>query len=260
MSLAAVVLAGWVAASVAMILLWRRALRTGNAAIVDVAWSFGTGILGAVFAAAADGLPERRLVVAVIALAWSLRLGAHLFRRVSSEAEDVRYRKMRQEHGAAFPRFLLLFYLMQAAWVVLFALPMLLAARNPGPFGLADRLAIAVWILSIAGETIADRQLAAFRRDPSNRGKVCRAGLWAWSRHPNYFFEWLHWWAYVLLGSGGPQGSLTLLGPAVMYVFLTRITGIPPTEARLIESRGEAYREYQRSVNAFFPGPPRGRP
>jgi steroid 5-alpha reductase family enzyme len=164
---------------------------------------------------------------------------------------------MREERGEGFPRFLLFFYLMQAAWAVLFALPMLLAARNPEPFGLADRLAIAIWMLSVAGEAVADRQLAAFRRDPANRGQVCRAGLWAWSRHPNYFFEWIHWWSYVLLGFGGPAGALTLLGPLVMLAFLTRVTGIPPTEARLLESRGEAYREYQRTVNAFFPGPPR---
>ena len=90
-----------------------------------------------------------------------------------------------------------------------------------------------------------------------SRGRVCREGLWGWTRHPNYFFEWIHWWAYVLLGVGAPHGWLTLGGPVVMFLFLTRVTGIPPTEARLVESRGEEYRRYQREVNAFFPGPPR---
>lgn len=257
MSVGSVILGGWLASSVVMVALWRRALRTGNAGIVDVAWSFGTGILAAAFAAAADGLPARRALIAVLALTWSVRLGAHLWRRVTSEAEDVRYRRMREEQGDRFPRFLLGFHLLQAAWTVLFALPMLAAARNAAPLGLADAAGVAVWILAVAGEAVADRQLAAFRRDPANRGRVCRRGLWAVTRHPNYFFEWLQWWAWVLLGLGAPQWWLTLGGPAVMYLFLTRVTGIPPTEARLLESRGESYVRYQREVNAFFPGPAR---
>jgi steroid 5-alpha reductase family enzyme len=114
-----------------------------------------------------------------------------------------------------------------------------------------------VWIISVGGEWLADRQLARFRQDPSNKGKVCRQGLWRYSRHPNYFFEWVHWWAYVLIGIGGPWGWLTLFGPAVMLVFLLKITGVPPTEKRALQSRGEAYREYQRTTSVFFPWPPK---
>jgi steroid 5-alpha reductase family enzyme len=134
---------------------------------------------------------------------------------------------------------------------------MLVAARNPAPLGLADAAGIAVWVFAVAGEGVADRQLATFRRDPANRGKVCRRGFWAVTRHPNYFFEWLQWWTWVLLGLGAPHAWLTLGGPIVMYLFLTRITGIPHTESRLIESRREAYLCYWREVNAFFPGPVR---
>lgn len=251
------VLCGGIVSSLVMVLLWRRALRTRNAGVVDVAWSFLTGILAAGFALAADGLPERRILIAVLALAWSARLGVHLWQRVTSEEEDVRYRRMREEQGDRFPRFLLGFHLLQAAWTVLFALPMLAAARNREPFGAADLAAVALWGIAVGGEAAADRQLLRFRRDPANRGKVCRYGLWSLTRHPNYFFEWLQWWVWVLLGLGAPQGWLTLGGPLVMYLFLTRVTGIPPTEARLVESRGEEYRRYQREVNAFFPGPAR---
>ncbi|HSS65063.1 MAG TPA: DUF1295 domain-containing protein, partial [Gammaproteobacteria bacterium] len=106
------------------------------------------------------------------------------------------------------------------------------------------------------GESIADAQLSRFRRDPRNRGKVCRTGLWRYSRHPNYFFEWLHWWAYALIGLGSPHWWVPLTGLAVVYVFLTRVTGIPFTEQQSLRSRGDAYRRYRETTNAFFPWPP----
>jgi steroid 5-alpha reductase family enzyme len=116
---------------------------------------------------------------------------------------------------------------------------------------------VAVAVLALGGEAIADAQLSRFRRDPANRGTVCRTGLWRYSRHPNYFFEWVHWWAYVLIGIAAPWGWLALFGPALMLLFLFKITGIPPTEARALESRGDAYREYQRTTSVFVPWPPR---
>jgi len=114
-----------------------------------------------------------------------------------------------------------------------------------------------IWIVAIGGESLADSQLAQFRSDPAGGGQVCRDGLWRYSRHPNYFFEWVHWWAYVAIGIAAPWGWLTIAGPVLMYSFITRLTGIPPTEARALVTRGDAYREYQRTTNAFFPGPPR---
>jgi len=121
----------------------------------------------------------------------------------------------------------------------------------------SDVLAIAVWIVAIAGEGVADRQLARFRADPENRGKTCRAGLWRYSRHPNYFFEWVHWFTYVLLAFGSPYVWLTLAGPAVMLLFLYKVTGIPYTEKRALMSRGDDYRRYQETTSAFVPWFPR---
>jgi steroid 5-alpha reductase family enzyme len=241
--------------------LWAVQLRTRNAATVDVAWSFGTGVLGAGFALAADGWLPRRILVAGLAGAWGLRLGAHLWARMRSDPhEDVRYRELRRRH-AHLQRFLFGFFQLQALWAVLFALPALVAAGNPAPqFRVLDAAGVLVWIIAVVGEGVADRQLAVFRRDPANRNAVCRSGLWRYSRHPNYFFEWIHWWAYVAIGLGGPAGWATLLGPALMLVFLLRITGIPLLEERLLESRGAAYRDYQRTTSAFFPLPPRRAP
>ena len=109
---------------------------------------------------------------------------------------------------------------------------------------------------SLHGGAIADRQLRAFARDPANKGKVCDQGLWAWSRHPNYFFEWLHWFSYVLLCWQHPWGWLTVIAPLVMLYFILFVTGIPPTEKQALKSRPKSYRDYQRTTSPFFPWPP----
>jgi steroid 5-alpha reductase family enzyme len=191
---------------------------------------------------------------------WGARLGLHLFRRVIREPEDGRYRQLRSDWGAAAQRKLFGFFQLQAAWAVMFAAPMLAACSNARPFSWVDLAGIGLFIVSIGGETAADQQLARFRANPANRGLVCRDGLWRYSRHPNYFFEWLHWWAYVPLGAGSSLWWVPGLGVVVMLLFLTRVTGIPPTEAQALRSRGDAYRDYQRTTSAFFPWPPSDRP
>jgi steroid 5-alpha reductase family enzyme len=113
------------------------------------------------------------------------------------------------------------------------------------------------WIVSVWGEHVADRQLARFRADPVNRGKTCRAGLWRYSRHPNYFFEWLHWFTYVALAVGATAVWYSLSGPVLMYVFLRWISGVPYTEAQALRTRGDDYRDYQRHTSMFFPLPPK---
>ena len=142
----------------------------------------------------------------------------------------------------------------QALLIALFSLPFLAVAANPAahwnPWFIAG---IAVWLACVAGEAIADAQLARFRADPANKGKACRAGMWRYSRHPNYFFEWLHWFAYVLLAVGSPISWLAWTGPLVMYAFLRWISGIPFTEAQALRTRGEDYARYQRSTPMLFP-------
>ena len=253
---------GWVVMAVLMLGLWWVQWRTRNAGIVDVAWAAGVGLLGVLFAVASvDGDPARRLIIAAMAGLWGLRLAGHLARRVRAEAEDGRYRALRESWGARTQPYMFIFFQIQALWAVMFAVPMLVAARNPlpGPTWL-DLLGVAVWLVAIGGELLADRQLRRFKADPANRGGVCQVGLWRYSRHPNYFFEWVHWWAYVCLGLPGPYGWITLLGPVVMLVFLLKITGVPPTEARALASRGDAYRRYQQTTSAFFPWPPKRDP
>lgn len=237
-----------------MTVLWAIQLRTQNAGTVDVAWSAGIGGLALLFAALAEGHPARRWLVGGLTAFWSLRLAYYLFRRVSGEPADGRYLALRTSYGPRASRFFFWFFQFQALLVLLFALPPLLAMTvQVGALRAWDYIGVAICAISIIGETIADRQLAAWRGDPANRGRTCRSGLWRYSRHPNYFFEWLHWWAYCAFAAGTWAGVAALLGPALMLLFLFKITGIPPTEARALASRGDDYREYQRTTSVFFP-------
>lgn len=250
----ATLLVAWAAAAVLMLVVWQIQRRTRNAGIVDLAWTLGIGGCVGALAWLGDGEPLRRGLVAGVTGLWSLRLAWHLARRLRTEPEDGRYQALREWAGPRAELVLLAFFQVQAAWVVIFSLPQYIVAQNRAPLGWADIAAIGVILVSLIGESWADAQLAAFRRDERNRGQVCRVGWWRYSRHPNYFFEWLHWWAYPLMAIGaGGAGWLTLLGPALMLYFLLKVTGIPPTEARALRTRGEAYREYQRTTSAFFP-------
>jgi steroid 5-alpha reductase family enzyme len=250
---------GWAAMAVVMALLWSWQRRTRNAGVVDVAWSFGVGTIGVAFALVAPGWWPRRALVALLVGIWAARLGLHLAQRVfGRDGLDGRYLALEQRWGADAQRKLFWFFQVQAFWSVLFAAPMLLAASNGVPeWRWTDALGLAIGVLAIAGETTADRQLAAFKRRADAKVRVMDQGLWAWSRHPNYFFEWLHWFAYVAIAQGDRFAAWSWLGPALMLFFLLYLTGIPHTEAQALRTRGEAYRAYQRSTSKFFLWPPR---
>lgn len=248
---------GWAVMALAMASIWHLQRARGKAGIVDIMWTAGVGVLGVSFALLADGYGPRRILIAVLIGGWSWRLGHYLFARVLSMPEDGRYERMKRDWGDKAQSRMFAFFQIQAFWSVLFAVPVLVAAGNTQPLAWMDALGLVIWIIAVHGERTADRQLAAFRADPANRGGVCNTGLWRYSRHPNYFFEWIHWWSYAAAGWGAVNGWLTLFGPATMLFFLFKVTGIPPAEANALASRGERYREYQRTTSVFFPWPPR---
>ena len=244
-----------VAGMAVLVALWAIQLRTRDAATADVGWTLLV-VGGAVTAGVLTNDDVwRRVLVASMASVWALRLATYLLidRVLSRTGEDGRYRALREHWGDRAPRNFLFLYLGQAVVAALFIVPIAAAMRGGALDGWAIA-GVAVWLAALIGESIADRQLAAFRADPANRGAVCGSGLWHYSRHPNYFFEWVHWWAYVLVGHAAP---LTVLGPVVMLLFLFRVTGIPFTERQAIKSRGDLYRAYQRTTSAFVPWPPR---
>lgn len=248
------VIAGWVAMALVMLALWESQRRTQNAGIVDVAWAAGVGALAIFFAFTSGGDLLRRLLVGSLAGIWSLRLAFYLLvNRYVGKPEDGRYRALRHRWAGRANALFFLFFQLQASWALLFALPALVVAHHAGPLQpVWTLLALATWTTSVLGETIADLQLARWRADPANRGKTCRHGLWRYSRHPNYFFEWVHWWTYVFLAVGSPFLWLSIVVAGIMLVFLLKLTGIPYTEQQASRSR-EDYRTYQKTTSIFIP-------
>jgi steroid 5-alpha reductase family enzyme len=241
-----------------MLALWLWHRRIGNAGVVDVGWALGLVLAVVLYAVVAEGDPRRRWVIAAMVAAWGLRLAGYLLRdRILGRAEDPRYADLRRRGSVAARGDFFLFFQIQALLVVILSVPMLMAAMDPAPAWSALEIgAVALWVAALAGETTADRQLARFKAS-GHAGGTCRSGLWRYSRHPNYFFEWLIWVAYALYALASPGGMLALAAPALMLYLLFRVTGIPATEAQALRTRGDDYRRYQRTTSVFVPWPPR---
>lgn len=255
-----VLLQVWLMSSLVMTAAWYFSMRVNNVGYVDVVWAalMSAAAIWVSYQGVGSDLP--RSLVALFGGIWGARLCIHLLNRVLHEPEDGRYQSLRATWNGSPAKFFV-FFQMQAFIVTLFSIPFYAAAsRHYNELSLWTLGAIAVWLISVSGEYIADQQLAKFRTDPGNKGKTCRDGLWAYSRHPNYFFEWLHWFSYVLLAVNSEYFIYSLVGPIVMLAFLYRVSGIPWTEAQALRSRGDDYRQYQKEVSPFIPWPPRSRP
>ena len=250
-------LVGGAAASLLMLGLWRVERRRLDAGVVDAGWAAAIGGLAVFYAASLDGDPSRRLLLGCLGALWAGRLTLLLRGRLGSGAEDGRYGMLRRQWGARAGRNFFFFFQFQAGLALVFSLPFWAGSQDPAAPGALDALGGALWLLGVGGESLADRQLDRFRADPANRGRTCRLGLWRYSRHPNYFFEWLHWCAYVPLTLGGPYPWAAPAAAALMLYLVLNLTGIPYAEKRALASRGEEYRRYRRSTSAFIPWFPR---
>ena len=238
---------------------WATQRAAGNAGWVDVFWTFGVGVAGAAAALypADDSVAARRWLVAFLALAWAMRLGLHVARRVARSDEDRRYVDLRAQWGGRFQPMMFGFLQLQALVSLPLVAAIFLAAHSPRPLGLLDLAGVALLAAAVIGEGLADAQLDRFKAD-GDHGPINDRGLWRWSRHPNYFFEWLGWWAYPVIAIGHPLGWAALVAPAVMYAVLVHMTGVPALEKHMAQSRGDAWRRYARRTSAFPPLPPKG--
>ena len=247
----------WAASALVMAGMWWWQRRISNAGYVDVAWAALLAFAGIYYAATGTGALLPRVLAGALPALWGFRLSAHLYHRVSHEPEDGRYAYLRKHWNGHQGKFFAFFQL-QALSVALFSVPFLIVSTNPvAAVTIWTVLGVLVWLGSLSGEAIADRQLATYRADPRNRGITCRSGLWRYSRHPNYFFEWLHWFAYALLAIGAAYAWVALIGQGLMLLTLLFVSGIPFVEAQALRSRGEDYREYQRSTSMLIPWFPR---
>lgn len=239
-----------------MVVVWKIAMTIRNAGIVDIAWALGFAPLALLYRIFGDGEPIRQNLITLMVVIWSLRLGIHLWKRVMGHhpREDGRYAELRKGVSGHEVFFFFWFFQAQALLLSVLSIPVLLANFD-SRVGLwfSDILGLIIWLVAICGESFADQQLAVFQRNPANKGKVCSVGLWHYSRHPNYFFEWLIWVAFFIFVVPSPWGWTTIFCPALMLFFLLRVTGIPYTEEQSLRSRGEAYRAYQRTTSAFIP-------
>src|SRR6202023_2974935 len=238
-----------------MFALWLVHLLIRNAAIVDVGWATALATLALFYAVEGPGYSARKWAIAAMAGFWGLRLAVYLFfSRVVGKPEEGRYIQLRKEWKTHLPLRFLFFFEFQALLTVLLSLPFLLASlTTTAPLGMLEKSGATVWLVSICGEAVADYQLNRFRKNPANRGKTYRRGLWGYSRHPNYFFEWMIWVGYAIYALGSPWGWLGLISPALMLYFLTGTTGIAATEAQALRTRGVEYRAYQRTTSTFIP-------
>ncbi len=252
-------LTGWIGVAVWMTLLWLVQLRTRNAGIVDVGWAAALGGLAVYCAWVSDGWIVRRVLVAVLGGLWGARLAFHLLTdRILGKPEEGRYVTLRERWRRHVDTSFWIFFQAQALLAVVLALPFRLASLDSA-VGLSfyDVLGAALWLTGWIGESVADRQLARWKVDPARRGRTCRQGLWRYSRHPNYFFEWLIWCGYATVALGAAWGWLGMMSPLLILYFVLKVTGIPPTEAQALKSRGDDYRNYQKTTSAFFPWFPR---
>jgi steroid 5-alpha reductase family enzyme len=235
---------------------WLWATHIHNASVVDGFWSFNFAVIALVIWFLADGNETRKTIVCALAILWSLRLGIHLALRIGAhlDEEEGRYKQLRREWSDNVNLKFFIFFQAQALSNVMLAIPFFIIAVNKDPqVSFVEYAGAALWLVCIIGEAVADAQLKAFKKQPANKGKVCNVGLWHYSRHPNYFFQLMIWVSVLVFALGSPYGWLAVICPLSIGYLIFKVTGIPMTEEQSLRSRGEAYRQYQRTTSVFIP-------
>jgi steroid 5-alpha reductase family enzyme len=230
-----------------------------NVTIVDSLWGLGFLLVAVITFWIGNGFAGRSLLVLLLSAIWGLRLSGYLTWRNWGKEEDHRYGKWREKSGQHFWLISLFKVFWTQAlflWVISLVLQKAQLSLEPFRLTVLDGLGTVVWTAGFVFESVADWQLARFKADPENRNRVMDQGLWAWSRHPNYFGEFLIWWGFFLIALATPGGWWTVISPIIISVVLLKMTGVPLTESALKERR-PGYAEYIKKTSAFFPRPPK---
>ena len=236
---------------------WLVSLAMHDASIVDILWGLAFLTITWATFAVGHGAPKRRLLLAVMVSIWGLRLAAYLAKRNLGHGEDFRYQAMRRKRSH-FPLWSLVgvFGLQGVlAWVVSLPLQIAMHDKSPAKLGIVAIVGAIVWLIGLGFETIGDAQLARFKANPSSKGQVMDRGLWRYTRHPNYFGDFCVWWGIFIVAADSGSALLGIVGPIVMSILLTRVSGKDLLE-RSIGKRRPGYAEYVERTNGFFPGPP----
>ena len=236
---------------------WLVSVTVRDASIVDIVWGLGFVVVAWTSWLASDSSDFVDTVVRVCVTVWGLRLAGYLAWRNLGKGEDFRYQAMRKKYGARFPivsLFTVFFLQGTLMWIV--SLPVQVLYMHDDSWTVAVAVGVAVWAIGLGCEAIGDMQLARFKSKPENAGKVMRSGLWRYTRHPNYFGDFLVWWGIGIAALAGISSVIALVGPIVMSILLIRVSGVPMLEHSIAKRRPD-YVEYRRTTSAFFPRPPK---
>lgn len=246
--------ASFVLVQLTMFILWGIYTRQKNAGIVDIGWAAGFILTMIAYFFLGYGSFWKTLLLLIMVIIWAGRLGYYLAERFFiHQEEDPRYSELKHRWGESYSDFkFLVLFVFQGVLVTILSLPFLLVACCPNPTWTGwEIIGILFWGIGVAGEAYADEQLKKFKAE--NHEGVCTKGLWAYSRHPNYFFEWITWIGFAFFALSSTAGIFAFISPILMYYFLRHISGIPLTEAHLLATKGEDYKRYQEATSEFFP-------
>ena len=255
-SLLSLIIYSLIACCVIMFFVWLWSYKLKNAGVVDIFWSYNFPVIAVILLLFAPAFEPRKILLCSMIIIAGARLGTHLAIRIFKHLhqEEPRYKQIREDWGKNAEKKMAGFFQMQAASNVLLAIPFFISAMNTKPeISPLEYTGVVLWIISVMGEAISDQQLANFKKNAANKGKVCDTGLWNYSRHPNYFFEWLMWVSYFVFALASPYGYIAVISPAIILFLLLKVTGIPTTEQQSLKTKGDAYREYQKTTSKFLP-------
>lgn len=223
--------------------------------VADVAWGIGFVIMVWMSFFISNDSGSRGMLVGILVSVWGIRLAWHIYNRNRGKTEDYRYLAWREEWGKWFyVRSYLQVYILQGVLLFLIALPVLIInTRTGGALGPLDLIGVVVWAVGFCFEVVGDAQLARFIKNPANKGRLMQSGLWAYSRHPNYFGEVTGWWGIWIIALSVPMGWVGIIGPLTITVLILKVSGIPMLEKKMEEN--PEFEEYKRKTSAFFPLP-----